>query len=334
MKPVIIAAMGHSVPNRQLTSEQIERDLGLSSGWIERRTGIATRRVVEPHQATSNLAIAAGRRAIDRWQAISASNHHVSDIGGLILATSTPDHLLPPTAPMVAHELGLNRVLAFDMAVACSGFVYGLQVAHGLVWQTQKPILLIAANVLSKRVSPNDVNTQALFADAAGAAILMPAEEGSNRGLHAYSLESDGEGWSSLQIPAGGSRQPFSAEVAARGEHFMLIKDGQQAYRYAVESMARCGTEALTKAKLTIEDVKFWIPHQANERVIREVQKRLGFSDEQTVSVIRDIGNSSAATIPVACSMIDEQGKLQPGDTVLFTAAGAGLVAGAAILRW
>jgi 3-oxoacyl-[acyl-carrier-protein] synthase-3 len=321
-----IRGIGHALPKERVESRDIEMAIGLSQGWIEQRTGIVERRVVRSDQATSDLAIEAGRNALDDAGTLT------SPIAGLILATSTPDHLLPPTAPRVASELGLGSIPAFDMAVACSGFVYGLVTAQALIQTFNAPFLLIAANVLSKRVDPQDAATRALFADAAGAVVVEPTKL--EVGLLASHLESDGSAWECLHIPAGGSREPFGPGTWESNRHTMKVVDGKRAFRFAVEGMARCAREVLAQADLGIEQIDWWVPHQANQRIIDEVQKRLGVPRERTVSVIRHLGNSSAATIPVACSLWRQDAKLKPGDLVLLTAAGAGLTCGAALIRW
>lgn len=333
-----VSGVGHYVPDGTKTNSEIETELGLPDGWISKRTGIETRRYVIAGQATSDIAKRAAEFALEnsqrRGKTISADQ-----IKGLILATSTPDHLLPPTAPRVAMELGCNPIPAFDMAVACSGFVYALTIAQGLTHTLGGPILVIAANILSKRVNPNDRGTAALFADAAGAMIVEPIEnDPSNtttpKGILGSHLESDGSGWDQLLIPAGGSRQPFDAEAFANNHHLMEIRAGQAVYRYAVESMVRCVKLALSQAAIDSERVDWWIPHQASGRVIAEVGRQLQVDPKQLVNVVKDYGNSSAATIPLACSLWEQAGHLQPDQLVVLTAAGAGLTSGAVVMRW
>lgn len=322
----LIRGIGHALPLEKVGNREIEEAIGLPEGWVEQRTGIVERRVVSAEQATSDLAIEAARKAI------ASAGGLKRPIAGLILATSTPDHLLPPTAPRVASDLGLGPIMAFDMAVACSGFVYGLFTAQAIALQLDAPLLLIAANVLSKRVDPQDASTRALFADAAGAVVVEPTA--SEAGLLAMHLESDGTAWDCLYVPAGGSREPFDQSALDANRHMMKVADGKKAFRFAVEGMERCAGKVLEQAQVDIDQINWWIPHQANQRIIDEVQKRLGVLDDRVVSIIKHVGNSSAATIPVACSIWNEQAKLKSGDLVLMTAAGAGLTCGAALVRW
>ena len=342
LQRIRVCGFGHAVPPQAQTNDAVERDLELPAGWIAKRTGIDQRRVVMPDQATSDLAIASAQHSLRQ------ADQAPGEIRALVLATSTPDHLLPPTAPRVAAELGCGAIPAFDMAVACSGFVYGLVVAEGLARSLNGPVLLIAANVLSKRVNRRDPATVALFADAAGSVILTPSpaaaveatktptepeETSLPPGILASHLESSGEGWNKLLIPAGGSRQPFDATSFKQQQHLMEIRDGRAVYRYAVERMVGCAEHVLAAAQLSSDQVDWWIPHQASGRVIDEVTRQLRVSPQRVVNVVEQYGNSSAATIPLACSLWQESGKLREGQTMVLTAAGAGLTAGAVVLR-
>ncbi len=322
-----IASVGHAVPDLRVTSAELEARLGLDAGWIERRTGIRERRYASPDEATSDFAVRAGAEALRRGGRLTAP------IGLLLLATSTPDHPLPPTAPLVAHRLGLAGCGAFDLAGACSGFVGALALGHSFCGAQRCSVLLIAANVLSRRVDPADPMTAALFADGAGAMILAPDEKEPDA-LLAIHLDSQGDHYDSILIPAGGSRLPITVGAVERGEHFMRMARGSDLFRVAVRAMVRAGEVALENAKLAVSDIDWWVPHQANSRILREAGERLGIPPERTISIVGEYGNSSAASIPLALSIAVQDGRIRPGQTLLLTAAGAGMIEAGAVLRW
>ncbi|MCK4873918.1 MAG: beta-ketoacyl-ACP synthase 3 [Phycisphaerales bacterium] len=326
----IVAGIGHAVPAQIETNETLEAELQLPKGWIEQRTGVRQRPIASDHEATSDLAIKAGERALEHAERLAGLDR--LNVQAVVLATSTPDHLLPPCAPRVAHELGLRGVPAFDLAAACCGFIYALRVAELMVRLDGQPVLVIAANVLSRRVRADDTASRPIFADGAGAVVLMSAS--SNRGLLRTFLRSDGSRWNELMVPAGGSRIPITAELVSEGAHMMRMTDGKRVFRFAVEAMLQDGQRVLAEAGLTIDDVNWWVPHQANLRIIREVGRRLGIPSERTATILEDYGNSSAATIPIALSVLQQRGALHDDDLVLLTAAGAGFASGACLVRW
>jgi len=321
-----ILATGSYLPEQVVENTQLEKQLGLEPGWIEQRTGVVRRRVARADQAVSDLAIAAGRSVLERVPTTQRKA-----IGTLILATSTPDHLLPPTAPRVAFELGLGKAAAFDLAGACSGFVYGLQMADALCRARDQPVMLIAANLLSRRTNPDDVGTSAIFADGAGAVIVSPAD--GSACIIDVGLESDGSGWEHLLIPDGGTRHPFSQSSLDHARHLMKINNGMAVFRYAVESMSEMASCLLERNGFQVTDVDLWIPHQANTRIIESVRTCLGFSPDQTCITLSEYGNSSAATIPISLDQRIQAGQDLSGKLLLFTTAGAGLSCGAALVR-
>jgi 3-oxoacyl-[acyl-carrier-protein] synthase-3 len=302
----------------------VEIRLGLEPGWIERRTGIHRRPTAAPEQATSDLAVLAAADAIRN------SGVHRDDIGLLLLATSTPDHLLPPTAPLVAHRLNL-ACGAIDLAGACAGFLYALVLASHWVDAMSKPAVVIGANILTRRVNQRDPATVALFSDGGGAVVLVPAQPTS---LMSSYLGSDGSAYEAIGIPAGGTREPLTLENLHAGMNLMTMRRGAALFKQAVHAMANAGKAALDQAGLNASDVQWWIPHQANNRIIHDAGAMLGIGPERTVNVVDNFGNSSAATIPIALSSALEHGKIGKGDHILFTAAGAGLVTAGAVLRW
>ena len=318
-----IAGTGLAVPEHSTSNAEIETRLGLESGWIERRTGILHRPMAAPEVATSDLAIQASREALKN------SGVKPDQIGLLLLATSTPDHLLPPTAPLVAHRLGLTAG-AIDLAGACSGFVYALVLASHWVDASNKSALIVGANILTRRINPADAATISLFGDGAGAAILSPHQPTALLGSY---LASDGTSYDSIGIPAGGTREPLSAESLKTGRNLMSMRRGGSLFKHAVQGMADAGKNALKNASLSVSDVDWWIPHQANVRIIQDVGALLGIPSERTINVVAQYGNSSAATIPITLASENSRGVLEKGQTVLLTAAGAGLITAGAVLR-
>jgi 3-oxoacyl-[acyl-carrier-protein] synthase-3 len=281
--------------------------------------------VASSGEATSDLAARAAAQALDR------SGMDRANIRLVILATSTPDHLLPPTAPLVAHKLGLDAPGAIDLAGACSGFLYALTLAAAWGQSANAAALVIGANILSRRVDERNAATAALFSDGAGAVVLAPSAPSAFLGSH---LGSDGSLYDVIGVPAGGSREPLTPERVAEGRHLMTIRQGAALFKSAARAMAMAGTAALMNARVRPDDIDWWVPHQANSRIIREAGHLLEISPERSVSVVAEAGNSSAASIPIALASAVESGRLQSGQTVLLTAAGAGMIHAGVVLRW
>jgi 3-oxoacyl-[acyl-carrier-protein] synthase-3 len=321
-----IVAVGHALPEHLVTSTELERQLGLEPGWIERRTGIRERRYAAATEATSDLAVRAGLDALGRAGTLPAP------IGMLLLATSTPDHLLPPTAPLVAHRLGITGGGAFDLAGACTGFLAALALGHSYCRVQRCSVLVVAANVLSRRINPADSMTAALFSDGAGALILTPSAEPDT--ILSLYADSHGELHDQILIPAGGSRTPLTPDAAREGGHLMRIVRGPEVYREAVRALVRCGSTVLARAGLSTSEVDWWVPHQANARIIRDAGERLGIGPERTISIVETLGNSSAASIPQALALASKDGRIRAGHRLLLTAVGAGMTEAGAVLRW
>jgi 3-oxoacyl-[acyl-carrier-protein] synthase-3 len=326
MSGVEVIGLGHYAPDRIVPNSEIEARLGLDAGWIKRRTGIDARRYATDDQALSDLAIRAGEMAV------AQAGLGREDIGLLLLATSTPDHLLPPTAPLVAHRLGLSQAGGIDMAGACAGFIYALTLADSYVRSHGVPVLVIAANILSRRINPAERASSVLFADAAGAVLLAPSDK-TDRGVRGSHLAAQGAHYGLIQIPAGGSRKPFS-QISDVNETLMVMSDGQAVYTKAVAMMTAAAEIALDKAGVTAADVTHFIPHQANARMMGVVAHQIGIRPDRLRSTIAQFGNSSAATIPLTLSMSARDHAYNRGDIVLMTAAGAGLSGGAAVIKW
>lgn len=320
-----MAGFGHAVPSRCVDNAEIEASLRLEAGWIERRTGIRTRYWAQEGDTLSGLAARAGRMALEDAEIGSA------EIALTLLATSTPDHLLPPSAPLLAHRLGLVRSGAIDLAGACSGFLYALTLADGFVRTHGRAVLVVAANILSRRINPVERASAVLFADAAGAVVLKPCKE-AQRGLLSADLVADGGGYDLIQIAAGGSSQPFSADTAAE-EVLMTMRDGREVFSRAVMLMTETSKRVLHEAGMTAADIDRFVPHQANARMFDAVCGNLGINRQKTVRTIESFGNSSAATIPLSLSITNAERSFLQGETLLLTAAGAGMSGGAVVYR-
>lgn len=322
-----LLSLGHYAPERRVTNAEIEARLGVTSGWAESRTGIRERRFAAPDEALSDLAVHAGELAFRR----AGMGFDRRTIGLVVLATSTPDHVLPPSAPLVAHRLGATGAGAIDMAGACGGFLYALTFADGFVRRTGSPALVIAANILSRRLNLDDKVSAVLFGDGAGAALLVPTdrETAGVRGVH---LASDGSAYDLIQVPAGGSRQPF-ADGLPPDATLMHVRDGRAVFTRAVRMMTEAAEKALSRARLSLDDIDYLVPHQANARIIGAVQRQLGVPSEKVLSSVALYANSSAATIPLTLSVAVQERAFQPGERLLFCAAGAGLTGGAMVFE-
>ncbi|MDZ4843709.1 MAG: beta-ketoacyl-ACP synthase III [Hyphomicrobium aestuarii] len=328
---VEIIGLGHHAPDRIVTSAELEAQLGLTPGWIERRTGIIERRYAADGEALTDLAVSAATMAL--CDARSRTDLATTDIRLLLLATSTPDHLLPPSAPLLAHRLGLTAAGGIDLAGACSGFLFTLALADSFVRTHRVALMVVAANVLSRRINPADRGSAVLFADAAGAVVLRPISR-ATAGIQGLHLASSGADYGLIHIPAGGSRVPFAAELPIMDTR-MLLADGRAVYQKAVAMMHTSAVTALENGGRTPTEVAHFVPHQANARMIETVRAGLGIPPHITRSTIAHYGNSSAATIPFTLSMAASNGaRPKPGELVLMTAAGAGLSGGAILWGW
>lgn len=320
-----MAGFGHAVPKRCVENVEIEQQLGLEPGWIERRTGIRSRYWAGGDETLSGLAAMAGDKALNN------AGIAREEIALTLLATSTPDHLLPPSAPLLAHRLGLERSGAIDLAGACAGFLYALTLADGFVRSHNRPVLVVAANILSRRINPAERASAVLFADAAGALVLVPDGD-PQRGILAADLSSDGSGYDLISIPSGGSNQPFSPDVPPE-QFLMTMCNGREVFSRAVDLMTATSRNALAKAGIEPARIDRFIPHQANARMFDAVAHNLGIDPAKTVRTIATYGNSSAATVPLSLSIANESRAFVEGETFLLTAAGAGMMGGAAVYR-
>lgn len=319
-----LAGLGHAVPSRVVLNAEIEQSLGLEDGWIERRTGIRSRHWAIDGDTLTGLAANAGKMALDD------AGINPSEIAMTLLATSTPDHLLPPSAPLLVHKLGLPASGGIDLAGACSGFLYALTLADGFVRAHGKAVLVVAANILSRRINPAERASAVLFADGAGAVVLAPSDDGRS-GLRAASLATDGSAYDLITIPSGGSNSPFSPATSS-DQFLMTMRDGREVFSRAVELMTRTSRQAMNDAGFEMSSVQRFVPHQANIRLCDAVCHNLGLDESVTVKTIAEFGNSSAATIPLSLSIAHQRHPILRGRRLLLTAAGAGLTGGAVVL--
>lgn len=326
LRPVGITGVGMAVPDRVVTNSDLEKIVDTSDEWIRTRTGIRERRIAEPHQATSDFAIEAARRAM----AMAGVTPDQIDL--IIVGTVTPDMLFPSTACLIQDALGCKRAAAFDMSAACPGWLYGLVMAQQTIASgLYNCALVVGAETLSKLVDWTDRNTCVLFGDAAGAAILQPVSEG--KGILSSVLGSEGAGACHLNLPAGGSRRPATAETVADKLHFIKM-NGQEVYKFAVRVMNEATVQVLEKAGLTTADLDLLVPHQANTRIIEAAMKRLELGPDKVVINLDRYGNTSSASIPVALCEALAEGRLKDGDTLVLVSFGAGLVWAATAMRW
>ena len=334
---VAVSGWGHALPARRVTNDDLAQTLDTSDAWIVERTGIRERRVSGAGESTGPLALGASRAALDRAGLTAA------DVDVVVVATSTPERLIPSTAAIVAAELGITGG-AFDLNAACAGFVYGLTSAAALIGQGMaRTALVVGADTLTRFTDPDDRSTAVLFGDAAGALVLAgtgssaPAstagQEPGAPGLVSCDLVGDPGGIDLLVVPAGGSARPASAATVAAGEHYLQM-DGREVFRRAVRAVAASVNRTLARGGCSPDDVTWFIPHQANARIVDAVLPRIGIPPERTVSNVDRFGNTSAASIPLALAEEADGGRLGTGDLVLVSGFGAGLTVGTALWRW
>ncbi len=318
-----ITAIGGYVPQNRRTNNDLEKVCDTSNEWIIKRTGIKERRILEEDLATSDMAV----RAI--LNMVQAYNKDLQDIDALIVATSTPDMLMPATANIIAEKLGLNSVWAFDMNAACSGFLYALDMGASLIeTKRYQNVLVVGADNISTYVNEQDRSTNILFGDGAGVVWLEASLEG---GIMDAYLRSNGSGREFLNIEAGGSLYPLDKELMS-SERRYLRQDGKAVFKQAVQSMSDACLHVLEKNNLTIDDVSWLVPHQANQRIIDAVGRSINIAEGKTLSNIEYLGNTIAATIPLC--IWENIKRMKTGDLVMLTAFGAGFSWGASLLRW
>jgi 3-oxoacyl-[acyl-carrier-protein] synthase-3 len=310
-----------------LTNADVEKLVDTSDEWIRTRTGISERRISTEDEATSDLAYQASLRALE------AARLDPADLDMILVATITPDMFFPSTSCILQDRLQARRAAALDVSAACSGFVYGLAVADGLLrLGTLRNILLVGAETLTKIVNWKDRNTCVLFGDGAGAVILRASE--GEQGILSTHLFADGSKGSLLIMPGGGSRRPISQRVLDEGLAAIHMANGNEVFKGAVRAMEDAALTALKHNRLEVGDVDLMIPHQANLRIIDAVAHRLGFTPERVCVNVQRFGNTSAASIPLALDEAVREGRLKARDLVLLCAFGGGLTWASALIRW
>ncbi len=320
-----VTGWGMAVPEKVLTNADLERMVDTSDEWIVSRSGIRARHITGPDETASTLAITAGRQAIERARLDPV------DLDLIIVATVTGDYSFPSTANLVQDALGA-RCAAFDLQAACSGWIYGVVMAHQFVATgAMRHVLVVGVEVLSKITDYTDRQTCVLFGDGAGAAIISASD--TPGGVLGWTLGSDGAEPERLYRPAGGSRLPLTRENIGTHDACINMK-GSEVFKFATRIMGTAMLEALAQAQMTAGDIDLFIPHQANLRIIEAASKRLGLPSEKVFVNLENYGNTSAAAIPIAlCEAID-QGRILPGDRLGMVAFGAGLTWAALVLQW
>ncbi|GHS91118.1 3-oxoacyl-[acyl-carrier-protein] synthase 3 [Alphaproteobacteria bacterium] len=312
-----LAGTGWAAPSRSVSNEDLSRTLDTSDAWIRERTGIQARRVAS-HETVASLSVQASQQALAR------AHIQADHVDAIILATTSPDHSLPATATHIQQELGASRAFAFDLQAVCSGFLFALSVAdHFIRAQTCQTVLVIGADIMSRLVDWTDRSTCVLFGDAAGATLLT-ATEGPSRVLSTH-LFSDGAGYDALYADA------LVPTSAGRGA---IKMNGRSVYITAIEKMEASLRSALEQNHATVADIDWFVPHQANKRIMDVVAKRLDLPEEKIIVTIDSFANTSAATIPLSLALAEQDGRIQKGDLVALSAMGAGFTWGASLVRW
>ena len=324
-----IIGTGSYLPDYIVTNEEMAGITGLSPHDIKKKTGIIERRRADKDEATSDLATKAA------LSALKSAGVAVEDVGLIVLSTTSPDMFMPSTACLVQRNIGAKKAAAFDVNASCSGFLYSLNIAEMFIRSGQTDTaLVIAAEVKSRFVDPRDKETAILFGDGAGAIVLSNEHALSQLSAQILCtwLYADGTNWKWINLPAGGSRMPVTADTIASGLHTMQM-DGSKVYRKAIKTFEGLLTDTVKRCGLTLDDIDTFIFHQANLRIIKQVISRLGIPEEKVPVTITRTGNTSSASIPITLDQLVRGGKIKKGDNVLLAAFGGGLTWGAAIVR-
>jgi 3-oxoacyl-[acyl-carrier-protein] synthase-3 len=321
-----ITGWGTAVPEQRLTNAELEQRVDTTDAWIVERTGIRERRIVAPGDTTASLAIEAGTAAIKH------AGIPPDAVDLLIVATAMPEQPIPHTGAFVGEGLGL-RCGSFDLGAGCAGFVYMLVVGASLLTTGNlDQVLVVGAETLSRLIDPDDRSTFVLFGDGAASLVLSRSPD-EGPGLLAWDLGCDGSAIGLLEIRAGGSRMPSTPETIAAGEQYLKMQ-GQEVFRRAVRAVVDSGRMTLERAGVEPSQVAWFVPHQANIRIIDSAASRLGFGKDRTIVNIDRYGNTSAASIPIALAEAADDGRLREGDLVLMSGFGAGMTWGSALVRW
>jgi 3-oxoacyl-[acyl-carrier-protein] synthase-3 len=323
--PISITGLGCRVPERVLTNDELATMVDTSDEWIVERTGIRERRIVAPGQALSDIAIPAAR------DALAQAGVPGSAIDLIVVATVTPDMAFPTTSALLADAIGAPEAGAFDLSAGCTGFMYALAQAYGMMASgLAQRALVVGGDVLSPIINWNDRATCILFGDGAGAVVLDRAGDGGFRG---FELGADGAGGMHLTLPAGGSRTPATAETVAMEKHFVHM-DGREVFKFATRVLVSSAEKLLAECDVSVDEIDVYVPHQANIRIMDYAARKLGIPTERMVVNVDRYGNTSSGSIPLALADAAAEGRLRPGSTVLMTGMGAGLTWGSALIEW
>jgi 3-oxoacyl-[acyl-carrier-protein] synthase-3 len=322
-----VASVGVAVPPRVVTNHDLSRTLDTSDQWIVERTGIRERRVAGPEQSVASLGCEASEKALAQAGVTAA------DIDTIVLATASPDRLLPSTACDLQALIGADHAAAFDVGAACPGYIYGLTIAEGLVASGQsETVLVVGAEKLSTITDWQDRSTAILFGDGAGASVVRKTS-GDGRGILSTFIKSDGRLAPLLYRPGGGAADPISEKVVCERSHYMKMA-GREVFKAAVLAMADACDQALRQAGVTAEQIDLLIPHQANLRIIEATAKHAGMPMSKVMVNLDRFGNTSSASIPLAMDQAISEGRIQRGSLLLLVAFGAGFTWGSSVVRW
>ncbi|MDZ4858626.1 MAG: beta-ketoacyl-ACP synthase III [Candidatus Hydrogenedentes bacterium] len=321
-----IIGTGHYLPERVLTNNDLEHLMETTDEWIRQRTGILQRHIAADDEAASDLASHACRSALVMAEVDAA------DVDYVICATLTPDYFMPSSACLVQHKIGARRAAACDVNAACSGFIYGLQQADALIRAgVHKTILVVGSEIMTSRLDWTKRDTAVLFGDGAGAVVLRGDTGGA--GILSTYTASDGSAYDILMVSAGGSAQvitPENIHDLNRG----IQMNGRELYKRAVHAFGDAVEQALQRANVSVDDLRLFVPHQANKRIIAAAVERIGLADDKIYLNVDRVANTSAASIPIALDQALAEGRFAAGDLVLLAAFGAGLTWGSAVIRW
>ncbi|MCX8117355.1 MAG: ketoacyl-ACP synthase III [Desulfobacterota bacterium] len=328
MKKIAIIGTGSCVPERVVPNSYFETFLDTSDEWITTRTGIKERRMIEKGQAMSDLATLASASALQM------ADLPAEALDLIVIGTSTADMLSPSTGCLVQHRLKAKKAVAFDVNAACPGFIYGLAVAQKFLQDgTYKTALVVGGEIVSNRLDFQDRSTCVLFGDGAGAVVLTHANGKDDGEILSTDIESDGDLWHLIHVPGGGSRIPPSYEMLDQRLQYVRM-NGNEVFKHAVRTLVNSSQKIMAQQGVTSDDIDWFIPHQANIRIMDVVAEKLGIPSEKVIVTVHKYGNTSAASIPVALDEAVREGRIKKGDLVLVSSFGAGLTWGAALFRF